>query len=236
MIYKYLPVIFLLTTFSFAQYNGKDFSIAVNGVYTTTAKIYLTPNSSDPVLRNNSFPLEDILNPSIDFRYRLTNQLLVGLNTEYMVASAMGSNLTVFTGNNTERITIEDGFKLIPIELSLHYLIPFSTESFKFLMGAGFGYYIGEHLRKIGDAEALISSRKIAYGIHVSISLDYLLKDNISIRTEMKFRDPQFSVTSIYNKNTATYNGRTIRLAQDSFDSKINVDGVTFIIGGAFHF
>ncbi len=52
----------------------------------------------------------------------------------------------------------------------------------------------------------------------------------------MKFRDPQFTVKSKYSKKEVNYNGNIIRIAQDTFDSKINVDGVTFILGLAFHF
>jgi len=134
------------------------------------------------------------------------------------------------------RITVEDGFKLIPVELSLYYMLPFSTELFKFLIGGGAGYYLGEQVRKFADVEVKNISRKTAYGIHVIISMDYFVFENVSLRTEMKFRDPQFIVKSEYTKNETIYNGREINLPQSSFDSKINLDGVTFILGAAFHF
>ncbi len=220
----------------FAQFNGDNFSVSINAVYTTTAKVYLTPNSSDEILRNYAFPLTDIVNPSIDFRYKIYDEVFIGLSTEYMKHTQSGKNLTVFAGNNTATIEVEDGFALVPIELSLHYLMPFSTEKFKFLMGAGGAYYIGEHIRKLGDVEVSNVERKAAYGIHVSIGMEYLLRKNISLRTEMKFRDPQFTVKSKYNKQTAEYNGNIITLPQETFDSKINVDGVTFIAGISFQF
>jgi hypothetical protein len=66
--------------------------------------------------------------------------------------------------------------------------------------------------------------------------MDYLVFQNFSLKTEMKFRDPQFTVKSAYTKNETVYNGREINLPQSSFDSKINLDGVTFILGAAFHF
>jgi hypothetical protein len=103
-------------------------------------------------------------------------------------------------------------------------------------MGGGAGYYIGSHIRKFGDADVSNAERKTAYGIHVSISMDYLIKDFISVRSEMKFRDPQFTVKSKYNKKEVNYDGYVIRLAQETFDSKINLDGVTFILGLVFHF
>lgn len=220
---------------AFAQFNG-TFGISVNGVYNTSARIYLSPYSSDIILRNNSFIIENIFNPSVDFRYKLSETIIVGFNTEYMRTTSTGPNLTVFLGNSTATVNVEDGFQLIPLELSAYYLLPFSTERFKFLMGGGMGYYIGSHIRKFGDVEVSNAERKAAYGIHVSISMDYLIKEFISVRSEMKFRDPQFTVKSKYSKKEVNYNAHVIRLAQDSFDSKINVDGVTFILGLAFHF
>lgn len=52
----------------------------------------------------------------------------------------------------------------------------------------------------------------------------------------MKFRDPELEVTSKYKTKRVNYNGATIVLAQDTFTSKINIDGVTFTLGMAFHF
>jgi outer membrane protein W len=229
-------IIFLILTLSASAQFNRTFGVSLNAVYNTSASIYLSPNSSDVVLRNNSFIIEDIFNPAIDFRYRLTESIFMGFNTEYMTSTAVGPNLTVFLGNSTVTINVEDGFKLIPLELSAYYLLPFSTERFKFLMGGGLGYYIGSHVRKFGDVEVSNVERKAAYGIHVSISMDYLVRDFISVRSEMKFRDPQFTVKNKYSSKVVNYNGSIINLAQDSFDSKINVDGVTFIFGLAFHF
>ncbi len=228
-------VILLFSTNAVAQFS-KTFGLSVNAVYNTSARIYLSPNSSDLILRNNSFLIENFFNLAIDFRYNLSETILLGFNTEYMSTASIGPNLTVFMGNSTVTINVEDGFLLIPLELSAYYLLPFSTEHFKFLMGGGMGYYFGSHIRKFGDVEVSNAERKSAYGIHVSISMDYLIKDFISVRGEMKFRDPQFKVKSKYNKNEVNYDGNIIRLAQNSFDSKINVDGVTFILGLAFHF
>jgi hypothetical protein len=153
-----------------------------------------------------------------------------------MTKTDFGSTLRVFINNTTSVINIEEGFDLIPIELSLYYQLPFSTESFKFLMGGGGGYYIAEHIRKFGDVSVKNVEREAAFGIHVSISMEYLLRENIGLRTEMKFRDPQNSLTSKYTKEEVNYPDGTIRLPQDHFSSKINVDGVTFILGAALYF
>jgi hypothetical protein len=227
----------ILTAFKiYPQYDERSFSISLNAVFTTNAKIYLTPFSSDPILRNNSFPLSDILNPSFEFRYRLSEPLVLGLNVEYMKAVESGPGLTVFEGSGTRTIIVEDGFTFVPLELSVFYIMPFSSESFKFTMGGGIGYYIGEHIRTVGDVTVSNEERKTAYGIHVSAGLGYqLIKDGF-INFQMKFRDPQFTVKSRYSSRTINYEGRTLRLAQDTFDSKVNINGITFMLGISYQF
>ncbi|HMU42864.1 MAG TPA: hypothetical protein PKA80_06155 [Ignavibacteriaceae bacterium] len=228
-------LLIIFTSFLSAQYNIEKFSLGISGVYTTSAKIFLNPNSSDEVLRNNFFPLEDILNPAIDIRYRYNENILFGLSTEYLNKSAIGPNLTVFSDGVTVNINVEDGFILIPLELSAYYYFPFSTEQFIFLMGGGIGYYYGEQIRNFGDAEISTTERSFAYGIHVALSTDYVIRDFFSVRLELKFRDPQFSVKSEYNKTEVIYDGTTLLLPQKSFESKINVDGISFLLALVFH-
>lgn len=221
----------LFSSAVFSQFNERRLSIGINGVYTTTAQIYLNPNSSDPVIRNTSFQISDIFDPAIDIRYRITDEIILGIASEYMKATANGEILTVSAGNLTESIEINDGFLLIPIEFSGYYILPFSTERFKFLMGGGAAYYYGSHVRKFGNANISTVNRNFAYGIQVAISMDYLIQDDITVHAEMKFRDPQFQVKSAYDNQEVNYNGQSFFIEQKTFDSKINVDGVTFIVG-----
>ena len=226
--------IILITAESFAQYNNKLFSISINGNYTTSAKIYLNPNSTDIDLKNRSNLVEDIFSPSIDIRFSITEEIFLGLCSEYLHKLA-SQNITVIGSSGTESISINDGFKVIPIELSIHYLLPFSSEKIKFLINGGFAYYYGSHVRKFGDVQISNIKRESAYGIHVGTSADYLINNYFSIRGEMKFRDPEFETTNKYDKRIINYNGKVIRVNQEKFDSKINIDGITFILGIAFH-
>ena len=220
----------------YSQFHENNFGISINAVYTTSADIFLNPNSSDIVIRNKPFVVEDIINPSLDIRYKLNEWFVLGLNLEYMQKSAAGPNLTVFLANRIVVFEVEDGFRVIPVELTAHYLFPFSTEQFVFMMGGGMGYYHGEFTRKFSDVDLSIQQRQFAIGIHVSASMDYMPLEFFSIRFEMKFRDPQYNVTSKYNKTTVIYQGEEIHLPDDAFETKINVDGVTFSLGCVFHF
>ena len=65
--------------------------------------------------------------------------------------------------------------------------------------------------------------------------MDYLIYDYLSVRGEMKFRDPQFEVKSKYDKTDVDILGHTYVLPQNSYDTKFNVDGITFTAGVVLH-
>jgi hypothetical protein len=131
---------------------------------------------------------------------------------------------------------VDDGFEVIPFELSLYYKLAFSTTMFRFYMFGGSGFYYGNHIRKFGDASISNIKRKFAYGIHVGILTEYLLLSNLSINGGMKFRDPQFTVTNRYNNKEVNFEGRTVFIPQDEFDSKINIEGILFFLSVSYHF
>ena len=236
MIKKLILVFFIVTTQSFSQYNGSKFSFGVNTLFTTTSKVFLFPNSSDEILRNTSNHIDNIFDYGVEFRYRFSEDIILGLNVEYMRATQTGTNITGFIGNSTVALNAEDGFEVIPVELSVYYVLPFSTDNFKFLMGGGGAVYFGNHIRKVGTVEVNNFSRDFAYGVHVSISMQYLVRPHISIQAGLKFRDPDFRVTSQYTSKSVSIGGRIITFPQSKFDSRINVDGVTFMLGLYYDF
>jgi outer membrane protein W len=232
--FKFLIIVFLSTFFSahtIAQFSTAKLGIAVNAVYTTSVDIFLNPNSSNSEVRNKSYTLENIWNLGLDIRYRFTNEFILGLNIEYMKKTAAVPNLTAFVGNQVFVFEVEDGFSAVPIELTAHYYFPFSTEDFKFMMGGGVGYYIGEFIRKFQEVELEITQRKFALGLHVSASMDYIIIENLSARFEMKFRNPQYTITSKYSQSEVTYQGNVIQLPENPFDTKVDINGLTFIFG-----
>lgn len=234
--FKFTVFLILLSTVSvsYSQYNGYDFRVSLYGAYTTSASIFLNPNSADIVLRNESFDIEDIFNPGIDVRYSVGESFMIGFNIEYIKSTKVGPNLNAFVQTSIITLDVEDGFKLIPVELSAYYLLPFSTQDFKFLMGGGLAYYDGEFLRRLGDVSVTKVEKQEAYGIQVSVSMDYMIRKNVSVSFEMKFRDPQLTVKSKYTEQEVKYNGYDVKLPQEPFDTKIEMENITFVLGIAF--
>jgi len=226
---------FLFTELVFPQYGENSFLININANYTTTAKIYLNPFSTDIDVKNRSLEVEDILSPSIDLRYKFTDEIIFSISSEYMsstadaVAAAIGPNGTVL-------IPIKEGYKLIPIEFTVFYLLPFSTEYFKFQMGGGVGYYHGSRFKEFGGASVVTMNREFAFGIQVITSCDFLINEFLSVRGEMKFRDPEFELRSKYENTRIYYNGVEMTIPKKEFDSKVNVDGITFTFGVGLSF
>lgn len=231
-----LFILFLFSIEIMGQYDGNKYSISLNGVYTTSSKIYLHPGSADETIRNNSFETGSFFNPSLEFRYRAFESVIFELNIEYIKKEAAGSFITVYSGPRTVSVEVKDGFMVIPVEFSIYYLMPFSTGLFKMYFGGGAGYYFGSQIRKFGNAEVSNAGRKFAYGIQALVGTDFMLTDFLSVRGEMKFRDPQFTVTSKYSSTSVKYNSTVLTLPYNSFDSKINIDGLSFILGVAYHF
>lgn len=226
--YSLFLLLFVSTAFS--QYDGKKFAISTSFSFNTTAKIFLSPDAPNVFDQNIFFGLEDIHSYSAELRYRLSEPIILGISFEYMKASAKGRNLV------SRLFVVRDGYELYPIEFSAYYFLPFSTEDFKFFMGGGFGIYFGKRTREFGDIKFEDVDSDIGYGIQVNVGMDYLIFDNLSARGEIRFRDPDFKVVNKYNSDRVNYQGSFYSVTQENISSKINVDGITFRIGAAFHF
>lgn len=214
----------------YGQYDNNRFSLSFGYNYTTSSKIFMNPNAKDILDQNQYFDVGDFQNYSAELRYKLSDMLILGLSAEYLTNSESGRNLT------SPIFLVDDGFEIYPIELSLFYLLPFSTESFKFYFGGGIGIYIGNRTRDFGNVKFNNIVSETGYGIQVSAGMDYLVFDNISVRGDIRFRDPDFKVTNKYNNKTVNYEGRIYSISTENLTSRINVDGITFRIGAAFHF
>ncbi|NJD21437.1 MAG: hypothetical protein FIA82_02030 [Melioribacter sp.] len=227
---KILFLFFILPAVILAQANGKDFGISFNLNYTTTSQLYLQPDSPDLILRGTHQSLDDIYSYSIDVRYQVSESIILGIGSE-SIKKTFDNSINL----GGIRASMRDGYKMIPIEFSAYYLIPFSTERFKFYMGGGLGLYIGEQIRELGDVSISNESKKIGYGINVSIGMDFLVNQFLSIRTQMRFRDPEFEMESKYSDTTVNYNGKSYILPSEKFTTKVNIDGITFAIGAVIN-
>ena len=229
---KITVTFFLVAVTIYAQYNENKFEITANYIYTATSKLYLQPNSSDPIIRGTHDDLDDIWSYSAEIGCRIYEDIMIGLAVEYVKKTFTNRNMNL----GGISAVMNDGYRVIPVDLTIYYTLPFSTEFFKFFMGGGGGLYFGGHIRQLGDVTASTISSKIGYGIHVTVGMDYLFNKRFALRTQMRFRNPQFEMKSQYSSNIVNYDGRAFLLPSNTFDSKVDIDGVSFVAGILFQF
>lgn len=215
-----------------AQYNGSRFGFSLNYNYTTTSKLYLQPNSSDPFISGAHDNVDGIYSYSTELRYRLSEPIILGFGAEYLKKTYTNSNFNLAG----RRADVKEGYEMYPYELTVYYYLPFSTERVKFYMGGGAGIYFAKFIREIGDVHTETENMPAAFGIHVAVGADFLVLPYLSIRGQMRFRDPEVKMESSYSSDLVHYNGSTVQLRSDQFSTKVNVDGITFVIGAALHF
>jgi len=219
-----------------AQYGGHAVGLSFNYNFTTSSKLFLHPNSEDPFLQEQFVPIDNITSYAIELRVGVIENFALGLSGEYMTAVSNNTSFVVGGPTGSMQTSIKDGFEVYPVELSAYYIMPFSTEKFQFHIGGGFGLYFGNHIRNFGTADVTTIRQDLGYGIQVSTGMDYLVNDFFSIRGELKFRDPQFDMQSKYSKREIIVNGQPYEIENDIFDSKVNINGITFGLGLVVHF
>lgn len=218
-----------------SQWYDNKYGLYISANYTTESRIFLSPNASEEILREINFPVSDIYSYAVELRYRVSKSVIIGLGTEFIQKVSKERDMFGFP-SQLAGMEIEEGFRMIPVEGSLYYFLPFSTERFKFFMGGGLGIYFGEHIRKFADIDVRNTDREFAWGIHGRIGMDYALTRFFSLRAEMKFRDPEFEMQSEYSKDSFIHEGQQINLPSNSFPSKVNIIGMTFSLGTVIHF
>jgi hypothetical protein len=221
----------MFSQYGLSQSNKDGFTLSVGAGLISSSKIFPNPNSSNIVERNKSFEIENIFSPSLEVKYRFNEEVSIGISSEYAVKMKKGNYVTALSGSQIVELESEDGFEFIPVELSVYQTLPFSTESFYFNIGGGFGYYIAKMKRNFGDTKISAVESTPVFGIQVSASVEYKFIDKLSLFLQTKYRAPEIKVKNRYDKNVVNYQGRTITILQNTFDSKIGVNGVVLMLG-----
>ncbi len=240
-------ILFLLILISFEsvysqeteyiEYRSKLLDVSFNLNYITGAKVYLMPRTSDPDLRNLYYTFDGFLSYSFEIRANVWNNfVLAGISTEYLQASELLYSVRALVNNFPRTLQVDETFYLYPVEILGYYVFPFSRDWFSAYMGAGVGIYYGKYERKIFNLKSESKISRLDYGILVSAGADINLIHNLSLKLEMKFRDPQLEFKNTFPETQTTFNGNNIQLFEKTFYTKINVDGINLILGLNYRF
>jgi len=214
----------------------RPYSVGLYGSYTTTSKIFFNPEAANEVERNRFFDVDNIFSLGLDVRRDISYNLRVGLSVEYISAS---TKVTPIVRDRTGRffeLAEEDGYRLIPVELSGYFIIPFSSDRVKVYMGGGVGLYLGERRVEVVGITAETLEKNAGFGIHVMSGVEYRITPILLLRGEMKFRDPQVESTNKFPEGPFQEDGHTFLFQQGPFRSRINIDGITFNVGTVLQF
>lgn len=211
-----------------ARTEQKHFSIAVKGSLTTTSQLFPNPNSPDEVQRAQFFSLKDIWGFGVEVRYRFPEtDLALAISADYL-RTIQGSSIRL-SGNR--HIPVEDGYRVLPVELTGYFLIPVSSEAFGVYMGGGGGAYFGRRIYRIGNVDAPSIDHGVGFGIHVMSGVNYWFTDMISVVAEMKFRDLQFNSVNQFSSPTIQYGSTVVPVSTQPFESRVHTDGIVFQLG-----
>jgi len=210
------------------------YSISVFGTLSTSSKLFRNPDSPNDLLREQYVPFDNFLSEGIDVRRDFPDiHLQVGLSIEYLTKS---QTYYLTSPATFQAIPVEDGFSVVPIELSGYFPIPISTSSFHVYIGGGTGMYLGSRHYEYAGAQAGTVSHKTEFGIQVLSGIEYAIASPFLIRCEAKFRDVQFETTNQFQQPAVHYLRSTEPLDEIPFTSRISIDGLALNIGIVYEF
>jgi hypothetical protein len=207
--------------------------VIFRGNLTTGSQLFPNPNSVDAGERASFLPLESVFGLGIEVRYKIPEtNIALGLSTDYITKVR---SLSISTLNSIS-LPVEDGYRVIPVELTAYFLIPVSGPAFSIYMGGGGGVYIGRRVYRFAGTEARTVEQGHGFGIHVLGGVGYQFTSWFGLNGEMKFRDLQFKASNAFDVSSIVYNNTVIRVGREPFESRIHTDGIVFQLGAVFSF
>lgn len=204
-------------------------TVTLRANLTTSSQLYTNPDSPDPIERTAFTLLENQFGGGIEVKYTFPeSNLAMSISADYIQAAS--------SGQTPGRVPYEDGYHVIPVELTAYFIIPISGPSVQVFMGGGAGAYVGERTYSLAGVEAVPVDARTGFGIHVLGGASYRISDLVSITGEMKFRDLQFDATNAFTTPRIVYNGRVIEVGTEPFHSTIQTDGIVLHLGVAISF
>jgi len=222
--------VFLFSTTTTLSAGEKNLSAILRGNYTTTSKVFFSPNAATQEQRGQYFELEGIAGGGVELRYHWPGEsFFLSFSIDYLTKSREQLQPVVFAPQR--RVPVTEGLRLIPVELGVHTFIPLGSETMRLSMGGGISAYAGERILRVARVDAAMQNKPLKVGIHIASGFEYQVYSGLWLRGDMKFRDPELRTASRFTQSEAEYEGLIIPLPQGELSSRINVDGLAFSLG-----
>lgn len=225
-----LLALVLGTTLCYSQEEAWKFTVGLKGTYTSSAKLYLNPQGTTPESRSEHLKFSPLFGGGLELRVeRSDERFFFVVSTEYLFAHSKEEELVAIT-SPPRTMVIDDGLFVIPIEVTANVYIPLGSDRLRAAMGAGLGAYYGERVLEIGGVESSSVRSSIGYGMNIRAVLEYQVKTGMHISFDLKFRDPEISVTNQFDPGSTSSRGPR------EITTLINLDGMTVGLGVLYEF
>jgi len=236
-----LSVIILLAAFSCARGQGTGplaglgFQVSAFADFTTSARVYTAPRDQDPFISSFYNGLGGFISAGGDVRVILSRSETVGLTLQSLNSTQTVNTIYGYDPDGSYvGVPVRDGFNLWLLELNGYFNIPIVSGRWNIYLGGGPGFYFGRRNLQIGN-DAANTPYVAAFGIQVEAGASFKFADRWGMRSEMKFRSPEFSTTSTFNASSTTYQGVQVTLPETLY-GKVDVDGTDFTLGVFYEF
>jgi hypothetical protein len=201
---------------------------------TTSSKIYPNPNSPSFDLRTITLPFNSVLGFGGEvllqqfgthFYFSISAEFLSQVQSEQRLDGSI---------NPPRRVPVDEGYRLIPLEIGGYVYVPVGSQSWKLSMGGGVGAYYTERIYRVAGVTAEPVGNRFGYGIHVGINTEFFVLPGVAVMGGLKFRDPEVDVRNKFTTPSIAYGTGIIVFPQGEFPSRINVDGMTLSVGMRF--
>ena len=219
-------VLFLLAVPLEAQ--TRDHSAFLSVGYLDASQIFLYPQSSDPVQRDQTADIGGSFCYAGGYRLTLYPSVALQLHAEFVSARS--------SRRDQVGTVVDNGFDVWLLEANAVFTLPFSTRRFQMYVGGGGGMYFGRRLHSIAGIQAETVTSTPAFGIHVLVGAEYFLTERLAARTDIIFRDPQISVENRFPQKSVMSHGVEYPLRDEPFLSYINLNGNVYSLGLAWYF
>ncbi len=202
----------------------KTWLLTIHGTLTTGSQLFPNPNAADEFLRSDFIPIDNAIGYGGEVRYLIPDTYVaVGLGAEYIRKTTQSRFLT----SATRGVSAEDGYQVIPVELTGYFIIPVSGPTFSLYMGGGVGGYFGKRIYSVNGVSAETVREGGGFGIHVLAGLSFTFNNIFVLSLDMKFRDLQFETENQFQNRS----GSSVPLPSAAFPSQVHTDGIVFLIG-----
>jgi hypothetical protein len=207
-------------------------SLIFRSTIVTSSRVFDNPDAQDIVDRDHYDFVDNLLGGGLEYRIEFPDQnIFFTLSIEYATRLLDQTRPFLTVTSQLVQLPTKQGVRFVPVEIGAGTKIPLIEDVFLLTMGGGFGAYYADRVYEISGNSMKSQSPPFGYGIHVECGFDYRIFQDIGLRCEMRFRDPEIINESNFGTNYVTVGSNQIAVGNIPPKTKINVHGVSFTLG-----